>query len=240
MIEIPNMEDARSNPTGAIIVKGTFASILLAGALVVLGILIPPRWKLFGIYPLVLGGVLGLGLQRFHGSSLRPKWLVVVLVFLLPVIIWNAQHFWLHRQYASVLQKSFDADPTRDWGLDQIPSSEKDESDADRQMREDFQKELARIERIRSEKVSFEGYLLARVRPLGISSTSGAWCVYVFETALMIAGSCGISVFRRSIRKPDSSQEGPSNESTPSLPNHDYCHSPNVVTTVLDDGIFRP
>ena len=53
MIEIPDMEDARSNNPEANIVTGTFASILLAGALVVLGILIPPRWKLFGIYPLV-------------------------------------------------------------------------------------------------------------------------------------------------------------------------------------------
>jgi len=188
MIEIPNMEDARSNPPEANLVKGTFASILLAGALVVLGILIPPRWKLFGIYPLVLGGVLGLGLQRFHGSSLRSKWLVVVLAFLLPVIVWNAQHLWLHRQYASVLQKSFDADPTGEWGLDQNSSPEKEESDADRQMREDFQKELARIERIRSEKVSFQGYLLARAKPLSVNSHTGAWGVYAGEMLLTLIG----------------------------------------------------
>ncbi|MCA9094828.1 MAG: hypothetical protein KDA68_15185 [Planctomycetaceae bacterium] len=182
------MEDARSNNPEANIVTGTFASILLAGALVVLGILIPPRWKLFGIYPLVLGGILGLGLQKFHGQSSRSKWLVVVLAFLLPVIIWNGQHLWLHRQYALVLRKSFDADPTRDWGLDEIPPPEKDESDAKRQMREDFQKELARIERIRSEKVSFQGYLLARAKPLSVNSHMGAWGVYAGEMLLTLIG----------------------------------------------------
>ncbi len=188
MIEIPDMEDARSNFPEANIIKGTFASILLAGTLVVLGILLPPRWKLFGIYPLVLGGILGLGLQRFPGSSSRSKWLAVVLAFLLPVIVWNAQHLWLHRQYASVRRESFDADPTREWGLDQISSSEKDESDNDRRMREDFQNELARIERIRTEKVSFQGYLLARAKPLSVNSHAGAWGVYAGEMLLTLIG----------------------------------------------------
>lgn len=200
------MDEARSNPPETNLAKGTLASILLAGTMIVLGVLIPPRWKLFGIYPLVLGGVLGLGLQRFLGTSPRSKRLVVVAAFLLPIIIWNAQHLWLHRQYATVLQKGFAADPTRAWGIDQSPAPEKDESEADRRKREDFQKELERIDRIRSGKISFQGYLLARVRPLSVYSHSGAWGVYAGETLLVLIGCLlGIRLNKQSIGRTESS-----------------------------------
>lgn len=173
------------------------AAVGYAVFLIVVGVLVPPRWKLYGIYPLLLGGLLGGGIGKLFTPVNRPLRIVIPLLILLSIVVWNGQHLWLHEQYSALLRKSFEADPTRDWGLEESAAPPADESDSERRQRENFQKELARIEGIRTGKTSFQGYLIARGRPLGISSTVGAWSLYCVEMVLLIFGSLGAFVYLR-------------------------------------------
>lgn len=198
-------------------IAGRIAAALgYAALLIVIGVLLPPRLKLFGIYPLLLGGLLGWGIGKLFAGSKVLVCVAIPLLVLLSIVVWNGQHLWLHEQYAAVLRKSFEADPTRGWKLEENAAPAPNESDSERRQREDFQKELTRIDRIRSEKTSFQGYLIARSGPLGVRTTTGAWAIYLGEMCFMIIGSL-FSLFRstpfrsslfRSTRKLDSNQAG--------------------------------
>lgn len=173
-----------------------FVTLLgLTCALMGLGLWVPARWKLYGIYPLVLGGVIGISVQTLAKGWLESRGLKYALVLVMAGLVWNGQHLLTYQRYVAAQKAIQGADPARAWGITSQAGVTPGEGEAERKQREEFQAEMARIEKIWGERMSFEGYLVARVKPLGVSDSVGAWGVYLGEMFFVLVG-CLVGVRR--------------------------------------------
>jgi hypothetical protein len=168
-----------------------YGCIMLLGltcALMGLGLWVPARWKLYGIYPLVLGGLIGVCVQTLVKGWLESRGLRIAIALVIAVLVWNGQHLLTYQRYVAAQTTIRKSDPSHEWGITSQTVTPSGEGAAEQKQAAEFQAEMARIENIWRERMSFSGYLEARAKPLGVSDRVGAWGVYLGEMFFVLVG----------------------------------------------------
>lgn len=154
------------------------------------GVFLPSHWKLFGIYPAILGMLFGIAVRRHGGARLSSGFALGFVLLAGGGGIWVGQHGIQYQRYVSAQRAMFASDPTAGWGLENATQRSESESEEQKRARADFQKELDRIQRVREEKVTFTGYLQTRGVPLGMGTAGLAWGLFLGEMVLCCLGGC--------------------------------------------------
>lgn len=162
--------------------------VLVGIGITIVGALLPARVRLFGIFPFLLGGGVGLAGESARGALSGELFSTkrFVLPVLISICVWGGQQGIQYHRYHRAISEAIANDPSAGWSVEDSASGVHEKSV---QAQRDFQKEQQRIEAIRARKLSFEGYLLTRVRPLGISGEGSAWGLLLTEALLCGAGS---------------------------------------------------